>query len=404
MQAVREYRLLVRPSIVVRVFEHDQLVVRTLIAGTIVRVRRDNRHPETSFVVEGHLHGIAKIGKLAFRGEEVDFVTLRQCELIQRLVDVEKVDLTIVVGDDFAELARRAIVDRLAGRATLRHVVNLIVPQLGHLADLLDLFRVVDVAVGLVATSVNVNAIENAVVVQPIPVLVFDNAVHVLAGDLLLSSHFAVERLNEDLRQILVALIRQREAVDRLGILLFGIKFLGRLEEIHVSNITFVRYALDSASVGFQTDILFLAIRQVLLTGKILEGRWRNEHQPRSGLAIVLLLERVLNEGIQFRLEIVQLLHSPERFVVAEEREDRIRLKLSQPFVRRGEVTNAEVGLLVGVEFLGSWKSPLRFPRRVGTKSGGFARTRDIANDQFLVRKLAMQIGLEMRKVEHALP
>ncbi len=121
-------------------------------------------------------------------------------------------------------------------------------------------------------------------------------------------------------------------------------------------------------------------------------------------MAIVLLTQGVLDEGVQLRLEIVDFLETAERFVVAEESQNGIRFQFGQPLVRFREVPDTQMGLLIEMEFLGSRESPLRFTGRMGTEARRFARSRDIANDQFLIRVLPMQIGLEVREVEHSLP
>ena len=71
--------------------------------------------------------------------------------------------------------------------------------------------------------------------------------------------------------------------------------------------------------------------------------RDRREHdQPRGRLAVVLLGERVLDEGVEVFLERRQPLLAGERFVITEEGEDDVGLRSRQPLVRRAEVGRAK--------------------------------------------------------------
>ncbi len=267
MQAIGEYRLLVGPAVVVGILENDQLIVRPLVAGPVVRVGRNDRHPEASLVVEGHLHRIAQVRKFALRSEQIDLIAFRKGEFVEGLVDLEEIDLTVVVGYDLAEFPRRTVVHRLSGGAALSDVVDLPIAQLRHLTDFLDFLRIIHVAVRLVAASIYVNAIEDSVVIKPIPILILYHFVHRLMRYLLLGLHFAVERLDEDFGKIAVAFVGQGKPVDGLGIAFLGVELPSRLEEIDKANVPLVGDPLHGSRVGLEARILFLAVRQVPLLG-----------------------------------------------------------------------------------------------------------------------------------------
>ena len=60
--------------------------------------------------------------------------------------------------------------------------------------------------------------------------------------------------------------------------------------------------------------------------------------------------------------------------------------------------------LVLRMEFLRSRKRPLRLSGGMGSKAWRISWPSEIANNEILVRELAMQVGFEMGEIEHALP
>ena len=79
VKAVSEDRLLIRFAVSVGVFENEQLVVR-LVRWLVLRVARHRRDPESPLRVECEVDRVFQIRKVDFRGEQVDFVPLRDGE------------------------------------------------------------------------------------------------------------------------------------------------------------------------------------------------------------------------------------------------------------------------------------------------------------------------------------
>ena len=77
VQAVRENGLLVGLSVMVGVFENEQLVIRLGVARFVVRVTGHGGNPKPPLVVEGELDRIGEIGKLFVGCKELDPVAFR---------------------------------------------------------------------------------------------------------------------------------------------------------------------------------------------------------------------------------------------------------------------------------------------------------------------------------------
>ena len=77
VQAVREDGLLVGLSVMIGVFENEQLVIRFGVARFVVWVAGHGGNPEPPFVVEGELDRVGEIGKLFVGGKELDLVAFR---------------------------------------------------------------------------------------------------------------------------------------------------------------------------------------------------------------------------------------------------------------------------------------------------------------------------------------
>ena len=69
VQIVGKRGLLVCFAVIIGVFKNNQLVCRSFIPRLVVRIAWHGRHPESSFVVKGDLHGIGQVWKLFFGGE-----------------------------------------------------------------------------------------------------------------------------------------------------------------------------------------------------------------------------------------------------------------------------------------------------------------------------------------------
>ena len=89
-----------------------------------------------------------------------------------------------------------------------------------------------------------------------------------------------------------------------------------------------------------------------------------------------------------------------KRLVEPEEREYRVGLKLGQPFIGGRELPPAPVHF-VGVEPFGARKRPGRLARGMGAKPRGIAGAAQISHHHACIRKLPVQLGLEMREVLH---
>ena len=66
MKVVCKGGLLVRFSVVVGVFQDDQLIRWTRVARLVMRIARHGGYPKAAFVVKGHLYGIGQVWKLLF--------------------------------------------------------------------------------------------------------------------------------------------------------------------------------------------------------------------------------------------------------------------------------------------------------------------------------------------------
>ena len=75
---------------------------------------------------------------------------------------------------------------------------------------------------------------------------------------------------------------------------------------------------------------------------EVFEGNRRKEHKARRILAVIVLAQGVLDEGVQILLEPVEPARPAVGLVVAEEGKNNISLVELQPLVRAAEAVRAE--------------------------------------------------------------
>ena len=176
MQVAGEGGLLVCFTIVVRVFENDQLVGRFRVADTVMRVTRHGRDPESTLIIECHLDRVGEILELFLRGEQLDFVAVSGADfalgrftgLILKFTVLKS---RIVVGFNGGEFERRSICGSKIHFCALEGEPDRLITQGGHLPRLLILVAVVlRRSVRPAAAAIDLHAIGHFVIIEPAPV------------------------------------------------------------------------------------------------------------------------------------------------------------------------------------------------------------------------------------------
>ena len=173
-----------------------------------------------------------------------------------------------------------------------------------------------------------------------------------------------------------------------------GVALPGGVKEVHERQAVLRGDLADRFGVEREIGVFLGSVGKVALGGKVFEGDGRHEDDTGGGGAVVRLGERVLDPGVEFCLEVGDARRTVEGFVVAEERDDRVRLEVRQPLVGGGEESLAVVGVQFRVELVGTGEGPLRGARRMGTESGGVARAAHVADDEVLGRVAEVEFGL----------
>ena len=216
VQVVGEDRLLVRLAAAGGVFQDNQLVVGPRVARPVVGIGRHDGDPEAALVVEGHLDRLDQIRKFLLARKLLDLVARRQLERGQRFLFVQELDppaLGLEVGLDGRERrgcgVERGDVERLA----LERRPDRLVADRGHLADLLDLERIVCGTEGVVALAVRMHAVGDLEIVDPEPVLLQHGLEDGRAPRFGLYGGLAEDAVDQERRQPPVARVVQQRAV-----------------------------------------------------------------------------------------------------------------------------------------------------------------------------------------------
>ena len=145
--------------------------------------------------------------------------------------------------------------------------------------------------------------------------------------------------------------------------------------------------AFHGRGVERQVGVLLLARGEIAGGRKVFEGDGRDQHQARSGLAVVGFAEGVLDEGVELGGEVIGAVRSVEGLIVAEEGDDGVGLQVKEPLVGSGEEALAVMLRIFGVEFLGPGEGPLGGPGRMRAEAGRIAGTSHVAHDQAVRRE-----------------
>ena len=101
------------------------------------------------------------------------------------------------------------------------------------------------------------------------------------------------------------------------------------------------------------------------------------------------------DEGVDLGFVVGGAAGAVEGFIVAEERDDGIRLEVEEPLVRGGEEALAVMLGVFGVELLGSREGPLAGAGGVRAEGRGVAGAAHVAHDESLLREAELELGLE---------
>ena len=142
----------------------------------------------------------------------------------------------------------------------------------------------------------------------------------------------------DDHGQQAVALGRQIDAVDRIRLRGAGVELLRRVKKIDEPDAMGPCYRAHGRSDSLEPGVVLRAVGQRAIV-QVLMGDRREEDEPGRARAVVLLPERMSDEGGKSFPETVQV---AERLVVAEEGENDVGLGPAQPFVGRAEIGRAE--------------------------------------------------------------
>ena len=170
MEAIGEHRLLVGFAVAIGVFEDQDLVIDGH-AGQVLWVAGHRGDPEPALRVERHLHRVGKLGKLDLRGEAIHLVALLDLHHRQRLLGGGRGSERLDVGLDRLEIAGSRVVDHVRHRLPSGHVPDPSVADGRHRPELLELGGEVHGAVGILPAAVDVAAVDAAMVVEELQVL-----------------------------------------------------------------------------------------------------------------------------------------------------------------------------------------------------------------------------------------
>ena len=210
------------------------------------------------------------------------------------------------------------------------------------------------VAVGLAVHKFQVRAaaphvvtVRGAVAVVPMPILVQHGRADAL-DFLVVLAHLQAEHLLHDvLRNQFIAKAVGVDAVDRQRRLVHVVQMLRVMEQVHVRQLAHGRGGLGGAGILHEAGIIRATVGQVGGFQILVHDR-RAQHDAHRILAAVILLLRVI-DPLQKLLRVARRV-VVERLVVAEERDNHVRLGNLQVFVRINEsaVARPAVHLVTG--------------------------------------------------------
>ena len=218
MEAIGEHRLLVGFAVAIGVFEDQDLVIDGH-AREVLWVAGHRGDPEPALCVERHLHGIGKLGKLDLRGEEIHLVALLDLHHRQRLLGGGRGGERLDVGLDRRQIAGPRVVDRVGHRLPSGHVPDPAVADGRHRPELLELGREVHSAVGILPAAVDVAAVDAAMVVEELQVLLVHGRPQGCKIDRWFGRPRAEERRVENPAHLPIAMLVEMDAVNRPGLL-----------------------------------------------------------------------------------------------------------------------------------------------------------------------------------------
>ena len=405
-------------SVAVGVFEDEDLVLHLLV-GTPVRVALPGGHPEPALRIEVHCHRIHHFRKHPFVGDQFDLHAGVHGHLADGLLAGKKLVLaplerTGLVGDDGDQLRQADVVDRRQRRARISE-------RSGHGPDSpvtvgrLDVevveFPLANLVVGLAPNelqpcpaAVGRVAVGDAIPVEPIKILVGHGLLQAGQRLRIAGGMRAEERLIDDPGNLTVAPLVGMNAVyrERLGDL--RVTLLRGREQIDALHAVGLADLFHGVGIELQVGVMRAPIGPVR-PAEVLVGDRRKHHQLRGVDAVVFLLERVLDEGVDMFFEGVEAGGPCMGLVGAEEGEDHVGLRASEfePVLANGRLVLDVVWLgdrgrsgepLVGRAEVGA-AEPLREFDLVAVVG-------QVADHEPLLGKPTLEQGLEPAAVLHA--
>ena len=177
MQVICEGGLLVGFAIVIGVFEDDELVAWLGISNAVVRVAWHGGNPETSLIIECHLHWVGEVGEFFFGSKEFHFVSIGSSNFGLRgwaclILEFAAFTTGLVVGYNWREFECFGICSSEVHFLALECLPDCLVPQCGHLAGLFIFVAVVLwwSVFAAASVSVNLHTVGHFVIVEPAPV------------------------------------------------------------------------------------------------------------------------------------------------------------------------------------------------------------------------------------------
>ncbi len=141
------------------------------------------------------------------------------------------------------------------------------------------------------------------------------------------------------------------------------------------------RHLAHGLTVKREVLVFFFTVREIAFAGKVFKRQGRDQHESRSTAAIVGLIQSVQNECLQLGFVVVDPRRSIERFVVAEEGDNRVGFQVSEPLIRSGKKPFSVMLGVLGSEFFRARKSPLGLTRGMRPKARSIACSPEITDN-----------------------
>ena len=200
-----------------------------------------------------------------------------------------------------------------------------------------------------------------AIALEPLEALVGDGALQRRQVVARVGSRRRAEQIAvDDLGQAAVAFFVEVHAVGGQRGLHRGVERPRRREEIDEAHAAGRRHLRHRQGVHLEAGVVRLAVGQIRIAEIFVRDR-REQHDARRGLAVVLLRQRVRDPVVELLPEGRQAGVSPVRLVVAEEREDHVRLGVGA----------LETVLLVAADLLADAAQPLIRANRSSSSGDG---------------------------------